>query len=248
VKAQELVETETELGLAVTARCRSEDLDIAEWTPLGDLCATHPVVSKFVELRSADPTGQEHLRGVRFALPSYSLHAGRFRGITCPDEEYAVVWLVHAGVHRSQDRSDPYRAAVALNDRGRLMPTEDDYRRLFERRNELAVPMLVSRLTATLAEARSRQNAHQSVLLPGGVTVSLCVTVEPMDDDYGQVEAIWLSVQKRGLQSGWLEVILATLSVDGRDDRPWHQTPEFPGRGHDRTELRFRFWQETAEA
>jgi len=241
------VSPEIELALAVTARCRIDDLRIAERETLTCLSERHPAVAKFVELRSVDSGGQEHMHGPTFALPAYTLHAGRYRGITCPDRAHAAVWLVIVGTHRSGHRSDPYRIALSLNDRGILMPNQHDYKQLFERRNELAIPLIIGRLSATLMEARVRPNSEQSVLLPGGLTISLCVTVESLTSDHVQLEAIWLAMNPKGLQPGWLEVILATLTLDGTEDRPWLQTAEFPGRERDRRQLRFRFWHETAE-
>jgi hypothetical protein len=240
------IDLDVRLGLAVTGRCCREDLDANPDATLEKLASASPLVAKFVSLRGLLEEGQETVRSIHGALPVYSLHAGRFRGATCHDRPNQAVWLLAAGYHRSGDRSDAYRFFATLHANGKLFPTEDDYVRLFERRNSLAVPLITSRVRAALFEAREDSPRPQSVLLPGGVVVTILVSLREASGELPAVDEIWLAVSTEGLQPGWLPLIQAAISID-QGHRTFEYREDFPNRGPNRRELRFRFWRETPE-
>jgi len=240
------IDIEVGLGLAVTARCCGEDLRADPEASLDELVESHPVVDKFVTVRGAHEDGQETIRSIHGPLPVFSLHAGRMRGATCSDRGHQVVWLLAAGIHRGGDRKDAYRVIEQLHAGGRLFPSEDDYRRLFRRRNAAAVPLIVSRMRAVTFAARDDPGRAQSVLLPGGVVASVLIEPRAEQGELPAVEEMWLSVTTEGLQPGWLPVIQGAVSI-GDDPRQFEYTQDYPGRGPDRLELRFRYWQEVAE-
>jgi hypothetical protein len=228
-------------GLAVTERCCREDLGEDSDKPLDEIASRQPIVDKFISLRSRDEEGQEALRAITDGpFPVFTLHAGRERGITAPDRRNSVVWLLGTGVHRGGHRSDSYAQFVRLNDRDKLFPTAADYERLFLRRNAEMLPVLLSRLSATLSAARQHQSEPQTVLLPGGLVVSLLASQSQPDELGAATETLWLAVAVRGLPPGWLSIIQAALTP-GYEEPPWEYVQTFPGRGPDRSELRFYY-------
>ena len=234
------------LGLAITERCCVHDLDEDPREPLEAVAARQNIVAKFIALRSQDAEGQERIQSLRGPLPVFSLHVGQRRAATAPDTVNAVVWLLGSCRHREGDHSDSYRYFERLNDRGRLFPSEEDYERLFERRNAQAIPLMLSRVAATLASARETPGQEQCVLLPTGVTVALMVDREPPGEMDETVEQIWLAVGAHGLAAGWLSLIQGALTP-GPESKPWSYVREFPGRPPDHRELRFHFWHEVDE-
>jgi hypothetical protein len=227
-------------NLGVTERCLSEDLGEEPDCDLLVLAERHPIVRKFIELRSRaekdqeSQEGQETLRAIRGPAPVFTLHAGRLRGATVADTENKVIWLLAAGTHRSGDRDDAYERIVRLGERDRLFPTGEDYRRLFARRNAEIVPTMLARVSAALALARTQPGTTHTVVLPGAVMLSLYAAEGSKED----TEELWMAVDPRGLERAWLPLIQAALTA-GDDQEPWQYTPKFPDRGPDRRELRF---------
>jgi hypothetical protein len=227
-------------NLAVTGRCLSEDLGEQPDGDLLDLAERHPIVRKFVELRSLPESdqqsqeGQETLRAIKGPAPVFTLHAGRVRGATVADADNKAIWLLAAGTHRGGDRDDAYARIVRLAQRSRLFPTSEDYTRLFARRNAEVVPAMLARVTAALALARAYLGKTHTVVLPGAVILSVRAGEGPEED----TERLWMAVDPRGLERSWLPLIQAALTP-GDSDEPWHYTSEFPDRGADRRELRF---------
>lgn len=245
--APAVLDVELSLGLAVTSRCCKEDLEVDPDTPLEELAATDDVVAKFVELRGQREEGQEAVQSVHGPIPVFSLHAGRFRAATCWDRKNQAVWLLASRIHRGGERSDSYNYFAALAGKDQLFPTEADYGRLFRRRNAAAVPLIVSRMRATLFEAREDSPRPQTVLLPGGVVVTVLVTLHEESEELPTAaEELWLSVHTDGLQPGWLPIIQAAITVD-QGENPFEYRQDFPGRAPDRRELRFRIFQEVRE-
>jgi hypothetical protein len=230
------------LGLAVTQRCCEHDLRTDPDAPIDRLADDHAIVRKFVQLRSQDPTGQEPLRSVRGPFPLFTLHADRMRGTTGFERSHAVVWLLGCATHRSGDRADSYEHFERLDQRGQLFPVEADYERLFARRSAQTVPIMLSRVVATLEQARTAAGQCQTVLLPGGVSMTLLVLYQ-QGRELKPIEQIWMGIDVKSLPTNWLPLILATLSP-GEEVESWQYTREFPGRGPDQLELRFSYWHE----
>lgn len=237
---------ESLIGLAVTARCCSEDLNEAADEDLGAMAKRHAIVDKFLTMRSQLSEGQETIRSIRGPFPVFSLHAGRQRGATAHDRTNSVVWLLGTKTHRADDRrNDSYPWLERLHAKGALFPTQGDYERLIRRRNEQAIPVLISRLTAALEAARDASGEPQTVLLPAGVAVTIMALQEPQEE-VEVLEQIWLAVDPRGLPPGWLVIIQAALTPDP-ETGVWQYTSDFPGRSRNSSELRFEFWREVRE-
>jgi hypothetical protein len=231
--------------LGVTERCCADDLKEDPDERLPAIADRNAIVQKFIALRSLTNQGQETIRSIRGPFPVFSLHAGRQRGATATDSEHSVVWLLASQTHRGGDRSDAYSHFERLNARDLLFPTEADYIRLLERRNAEVIPVLLSRVSATLARAQERPREAHTVLLPEGLTMTLFV--EPMaGSELGEVERLWMALDTQSLQSGWLTLIQAALTP-GAGTQPWEYTQDFPTRPSDRRELRFKCWYEVHE-
>jgi hypothetical protein len=234
------------LGLAITERCCLKDLGEDPDEPLEAIAARQTVVAKFIELRSQVAEGQELIESIDGRLPVFSMHSGRQRAATAHDKKNAVVWLLASSVHRGGDRSDAYAHFERLESRHSLFPTEADYERLFRRRNAEAIPLMLSRIAATAAAAREAPAQPQTVLLPGGLTVTLLLDREPPGELEESVEQMWLAVSTQGLAPGWLALIFGTLTPGPEPDR-WEYMPDIPGRPPDPQELCFRCWHEVSE-
>lgn len=220
--------------LGITERCSTDDLAEDPDADLLTVAEQHPIVDKFIALRSIAEEGQETIRSIKGPAPVFSLHAGRERGATVADSEHKVIWLLASRIHRGDDHSDAYEHAERLHDRGVLFPTQTDYERLFARRNNEVVPLLLSRVTAALARARQRPGTEHSIVLPG----SLMMTLVCEDDPGVGMERLWMALDPRALEPKWLVLIQAALTP-GDQAEPWLYTKHFPGRGPDRRELRF---------
>lgn len=219
--------------LGVTERCTVEDLREDAEADLLELAEQHPIVKKFIELRSIEDVGQERVQSVDAPGTVFSLHAGRERGATVADSEHHVIWLLASGTHRSGDHDDAYERIRRLHERDALFPTAEDYERLLRRRNSEVVPLLLSRVSTLLARARARPGIAHSAVLPRSLVLSLVCGEQ--DDDF---ERLWMALDPRLLEPQVLPLIQAALTPSEQDE-PWEYTKEFPGRGPDRRELRF---------
>jgi hypothetical protein len=92
-----------------------------------ELADRHPLIAAFVERRGQSPEGQEAIQLPASRATVYSLHAGRWRGLTWWEEDLGIVWLLGAGYHRSGERSDAYAALKRRDETDDLFPTEQDY-------------------------------------------------------------------------------------------------------------------------
>jgi len=86
--------------LAATERCICRDLDLPA-DAVAEVPARqrerHALLEAFYARRAQSPVGQETIEGLQANIVAYSLHAGRWRGLTWHDEELAIVWLL-AGI------------------------------------------------------------------------------------------------------------------------------------------------------
>lgn len=69
--------------------------------PADELVDRHPMIAAFVERRGQNPEGQEAIQLPESRAIVYSLHSGRWRGLTWSEPDLGLVWLLGAGYHRS---------------------------------------------------------------------------------------------------------------------------------------------------
>jgi hypothetical protein len=117
--------------LAATGRCIRRDLDLPE-DAVAEMPAVqrerHPLLEAFYARRAQSPTGQETIEGLQANIVAYSLHAGRWRGLTWHDEELAIVWLLVALVECEG-------ASGRVSPRSKLSSTGDNVPRATRRRD-----------------------------------------------------------------------------------------------------------------
>lgn len=83
--------------LSATERCIRRDLDLPRHVvaePPADQRKHHPLLAAFYERRAQSPIGQETIEGLQANIVAYSLHAGRWRGLTWHEQQFAIVWLL----------------------------------------------------------------------------------------------------------------------------------------------------------
>jgi hypothetical protein len=170
--------TATTYRLAVTRRCLDEDLGIVgvdDWRRHLD---DRTILRAFQERRSQRPIGQERLLDLIGVIqaPVFTLHAEQARGGTWYDEEEEIVWLV--GVGQAHD----YDHLVNLGQRGRLLPTVDDYEQFEIGTAASFADTLVAEARALVRLAADRKDEPVEQLLAGRIPVRVCW--ETADPDF----------------------------------------------------------------
>jgi hypothetical protein len=188
--------------LAVAERCIRRDLglapDIAAEAPETQR-KRHVLLERFYSRRAQSPIGQETIEGLQANIVAYSLHAGRWRGITWHDVELAIVWLLAGGYHRSGERDDSYPHFRSLA-REQLLPTEEDYERVFDREANGFAERVVGDVAAIVEEAHAqpggivsgqiaRRVSVRAVEQAGSLQVGVKMQLHPGEE---QVPAEWL--------------------------------------------------------
>jgi hypothetical protein len=229
----------------VTIRCWREDLGLAP-RPLLDTSDDHPFLRKFCTYGSLNPAGSQRVQAIKGAWISKVPFGNHYRGATWHDRELDIVWLVGYGLRLGGERADVYERVVSLFEKGRLLPTVDDYDIYFQERDARALPAMVAELRALLRHARVSDHECSTIVAN---LVQVTVYVEQIQDpaeaptgadaDPEILEDVWLAVSTQNLQDGWLDVIRAAL-LPTVDASGWEFTTTFPGREHVATyELRF---------
>ena len=113
--------------LWITTRCLTDDLHLAS-SPQDarKRQQEHPIVDAFVAQRSQNPAGQEPINLSSTGI-WFTLHRGRWRGVTTLQKTIGVVWLPGVGYHRADSRTDAYLHIRTLDQNGELRPTPEDY-------------------------------------------------------------------------------------------------------------------------
>ena len=223
--------------LGITIRCLTNDLGISlsERLSLEGVARADStgIVESFIDKRSDSPTGVDRITGLAASkIYAYSLHAGRYRGLTWYDEESGVVWLLAAAHHTSGEPDDAYPRFRSLSF-DQLLPTFDDYRRLeygrasqFERALETQVPEL-------RAKALSQPGTEIRGMIAGRIDVRLIALTE----SYPPI--LHLAVSTRLAQGAvqtppeWMGAIVGMLyghadSADLPYDNKWPGSPVLP--------------------
>jgi hypothetical protein len=200
----EMPPTQPPYQLAVTERCISHDLDRSSLNGArpAEQAHKHPLLRKFYEKLAASPKGQETVGGLQANIVAYSLHAGRWRGLTWHDAESGIVWLLAGGLHRSGERDDSYPSFRRL-DRDHLLPSETDYERVFAREGPAFAECVADDVAGLLSRARDESESTVEGLLnqrigmrvrfetDGNYAVALCLALPPGSEI---IPAEWLVI------------------------------------------------------
>jgi hypothetical protein len=151
------------------------------------------------------------------------------RGGTWFDEREEVVWLLAYRRHRSGASDDFFPYCKGLDRDDRLLPTPDDYERLFRDRDRRFVDAVRIEAPLLLKDARG-QPGHELRAMLGG-HLGACVSVEVADD----LEATTIALRSPTVEWGHLEVILAAF----HPTPDWEQTDRLPSRDLAEDEVAF---------
>ncbi len=153
-------EPERSWQLAVTRRCREEDLGLSASDHWRDQISRFPILQAFADRRGQVPEGSERVRELIPILqaPIFTLHSGQARGGTWYDPDEEIVWLI--GVGWAHD----YEHLVGLGRRGKLLPTDEDYAEL-----EPSVPDVfeLERIGRQVRELIADARAHPGEIVEG---------------------------------------------------------------------------------
>lgn len=159
--------------LAVTERCIRRDLDLPADAILEEPAAQgerHALLGAFYSRRASSPVGQETIEGLQANVVAYSLHAGRWRGLTWHDVELSIVWLLAGRYHRSGERDDSYPHFRGLA-KHQLLPTEEDYERVFDRETHAFTQTVVNDAATIVEQARTESGEIVSGRVAGRIAV-----------------------------------------------------------------------------
>lgn len=131
--------------LRVTLRALCDDFDLDESfadEPPTQLATLHQVLKAYFQRRSKNSEGVEVTKFPSSSQIVFNLHAGCYRGLTWYDKDDDVVWLLGAGWHEHDSIHDAYRLLKNLDAADRLVPSADDYKRLYMWRENTGVTNL----------------------------------------------------------------------------------------------------------
>lgn len=172
------------MDLRITERAL-KDLDLSAdllGRNVEELVDEHPVIKAFAERRAQTPIGQEAIQLPKSRQVVYSLHSGRFRGLTWFDDDDDVCWLLGAGFHESGSRDDAYTVLKRRDGDGDLLPTENDYLALYRWRESLGVSnvrdlvaVLAELGPSLLADARAKPGRRLKTVIEEAIEVEVLV-------------------------------------------------------------------------
>ncbi len=214
----------------MTARCLDEDLNAAADADF-DAVAGLEIIKAFVKDRAEQATASKQVSPLACGHPVYRLAYGHdHRGATFHDDVEEVLWLLAYGRHRSGEDDDFFPACKALDADGRLMPTEDDYERMFNERGERFAAAVVHEAPVILSEARATDGEHRCTV-GGELGVGLSIEV---DEELGAT-AITVAFVADGFESmDQAKLLLAALSPG-----PWEMIGRMPSRELEQGEVAY---------
>jgi len=122
----------------ITLRCLVEDLGLelpGIDRPIGLI--DHPMLKEARRVAPASPQGQKRILSIRHP-PVYRLRHSTDRGATWLDEAQNILWLLAVARREDQSDDDAFAVFARLHDAGRLLPSDDDRRRIeFEQGTDL---------------------------------------------------------------------------------------------------------------
>jgi len=211
-----------EWELRVTARCLDEDLNASEEADFDAILGLE-IVKAFVKDRASQSTGARQVTPLTCGLPVYRLAYGNdHRGATLHDEVDAVIWLLAYGRHRSGKPGDFFPVCKGLDADGRLLPTADDYERMYTERTNRFVAAVAHEAPVVLCEARAAEGEYECTV-GGELAVRLSIEV----DEEMDATAITVAFMAESLETlDQAKLLLAALSpgkwdeIGGMPSRP----------------------------
>jgi hypothetical protein len=147
--------------LRITERCLDEDLSAGVDSEFEATENGRPIVKAFVRERKTKASSTRQVRPLTNGQPVWVVgHGDKHRGGTWYDRDNGVIWLVACGGHRSGATGDFYPYCKQLDADDRLLPSEGDYKRLFDEQDTRFGEMLRVQGPIILRQARERPGAE----------------------------------------------------------------------------------------
>ena len=167
--------------LRITARCLTEDLEVAPDVGFESVIG-HPIVHAFHKKRSDRVDDTKTIGPEAGEQTVYRLQGGeRERGATWWDATNRVVWLCGSRRHTSGADDDAFPYFLELMELGRLLPAKGDVNALLDDRAERLANVLPEAAQALLERARADPEIEVSGRLANanvGVLVEVIETLE----------------------------------------------------------------------
>ncbi len=206
--------------LAGTERCIRRDLDLPTQAVTEEPATQrqrHALLEAFYVRRAQSPVGQETIEGLQANIVAYSLHAGRWRGLTWHDEDLAIVWLLAGRYHRSGERDDSYPHFRGLP-KHQLLPTEGDYERVFDREAQAFAETVVDDVAAIAGQA----SAQPGEIVSGRVAGRIAIRAVEQGGCLQIAVKMQLYPGDEQVPAEWLMTVLAVFFPDARfEDLLW---------------------------
>lgn len=206
----------------------------------------HDVVEAFVARRSQNPGGAETTR-----LPSstsvvvFNLHVGRWRALTWHDQDDDVVWLLGAGWHESGSLDDAYEVLKRRDERGDLLPTEQDILDILPLAGPDFIAEVITQCSDLMARACARPNGEVRAVIADVVDTSAFVEVVVVAAE--ELSEVWIAIRlpprerdDLRLPAEWLTLVVAALLPEADPDQLRWQGP-FSGHPDDSSEVVVRW-------
>ena len=206
--------------LRVTRRALSEDLGGAEDADFEEIRNVQ-IVKSFIKDRFSRTDDTRQVAPLTCGKEIWVLSRGNdHRAATLFDEKEQVVWLVAYGRHRSGSKDDFFPYCKRLDADDRLLPTSDDYERMFRDRDARFAYSVVIEAPLVLKKARI-EGTEQRVMFGG--KYGACVAIEVADDLESTAAAFRVDTMP---SFDHVLVILAALHASGR----WEPADRMPSR------------------
>lgn len=216
--------------LRVSARCLDEDLNAASDADFEAISGLE-IIKAFVKDRSSQPTSSRQVSPLTCGQRVWRLGYGHdHRGATLYDADADVIWLVAYGRHRSGQADDFFPYCKALDAEERLLPTENDYLRMFKERDGRFVNAVSVEAPIIISEARAAAGEHKCVV---GGELGVGVSIEVAEElDATAITVAFLASDIETIEQG--QVLLAALSPG-----KWEMIGRMPSRELEAGEVAF---------
>jgi hypothetical protein len=216
--------------LRVTARCLDEDLNAAQDADFDSIQGLE-IIKALVGTRSEQTTSTRQVSPLTCARQIWVVGYGNdHRGGTLHDPEHEVVWLVAYRRHRSGRDDDFFPYCKELDHAKRLLPTPEDYKRMFEERDLRFAEAVVHEAPIIRREARAAAGEYRCTV--GG---ELGATLSVEIDEELEATAMTVAFHAHELETlAQGQLLLAALHPG-----PWEMAPRMPSRELDATEVAY---------